>query len=91
MLRTGVVAEGVEDTYEVVQAGPVVWVTVQSLLEGVASQRDADESHGHLPNFIPHVDVGGVQHHGLREGRSRRREGRPLSTKHEGTSCQYEN
>lgn len=64
-LRTGVVTEGVEDGDEVVQAGPVVRVTVQSLLKGVSSQRNAHQPHGHLADFVPHVDIGGIQHDGL--------------------------
>lgn len=63
--RTGVVGEGVEDGDQVVQAGPVVGVTVQPLLEGVAGQGDTHEPQGHLPDLVPHVDVGGVQHDGL--------------------------
>lgn len=66
-LLTGVVSEGVEDSDEVVQAGPVVWVALQTLLEGVAGQRDAEESHGQQPDLKPHVDVGGVQHDSLKE------------------------
>lgn len=86
VLHTGVVTEGVEDTYEVVQAGPVVRVTVQSLLKGMSSQRNAHESHSHLPDFKPHVHVGGVQHNGLRDGRSRKCEGRFMCTKYEAMS-----
>lgn len=66
-LLTGVVGEGVEDGDEVVQAGPVVRVALQTLLEGVAGQRDAEESHSQKPDFKPHVDIGGVQHDGLKD------------------------
>lgn len=45
----------------------MVRVALQTLLEGVAGQGDAEESHGQQPDFKPHVDVGGVQHDGLRE------------------------
>ena len=65
---TGVVAECVQDGDEVVQAGPVVRVAVKALLEGMPRQGDSHQLHGHLPDLIPHVDVGGVQHHGLEEG-----------------------
>lgn len=63
---TGVVSEGVENSDEVVQAGPVVWVTVQPLLKGVASQRNAHKSQSQLPDLVPHVDVSGVQHDSLK-------------------------
>lgn len=65
-LRTGVVTEGVEDSDEVVHAGPVVRVTVQSLLKGMSSQRNAHQPHSHLPDFVPHVHIGRIQHDGLR-------------------------
>lgn len=65
MRRTGVVAEGVENSDEVVQAGPVVRVAVQTLLEGVSGQRDANESYSQQPDFIPHVHIRGIQHNGL--------------------------
>jgi len=72
---TGVVAERVEDGDEVVQAGPVVRVAMQTLLEGVACQRETHQLHRHLTDLVPHVDVGGVQHHGLDErGKERERE-----------------
>lgn len=64
--HTGVVTEGVENRDEVVQAGPVVRVAVQSLLKGVSSQRNAHKSQSHLPDFEPHVDVSGVQHYSLK-------------------------
>lgn len=67
VLHTGVVTEGVENSDEVVQAGPVVWVTVQSLLKGMSSQRNAQESHSHLPNLVPHVHVSGIQHNSLKK------------------------
>ena len=72
---TGVVAERVQHCDEVVQAGPVVRVAVKALLEGMPRQRDAHQLHGHLPNLVPHVDVGGVQHHGLEEGGDSKRDG----------------
>lgn len=65
--HTGVVAEGVENRDEVVQAGPVVRVAVQSLLKGVSSQRDAHKPQSHLPDFVPHVDISGVQHYSLKQ------------------------
>lgn len=72
VLHTSVVTEGVENSDEVVQAGPVVWVTVQSLLKGMSRQRNAHESHSHLPNFVPHVHVSGIQHNGLKTEQSRK-------------------
>lgn len=78
MIHTGVVTEGVENSDEVVQTGPVIWVTVQSLLKSVSSQRNAHESHSHLSNFVPHVHVGGIQHNGLRKEAGRKR----ASTRH---------
>ncbi len=72
VLHTGVVTECVENSYEVVQAGPVVWVTVQSLLKGMSSQRNAHKSHSHLTDFIPHVHVSGIQHDGLRKEQRRK-------------------
>lgn len=71
VLHTGVVTECVEDSYEVVQAGPVVWVTMQSLLKGMSSQRNAHQSHSHLTNLVPHVHISGVQHNSLRTEQSR--------------------
>ncbi len=72
VLHTGVVTECVENSYEVVQAGPVVRVTAQSLLEGMSSQRNAHQSHSHLTNFVPHVHVSGIQHNCLRKEQSRK-------------------
>lgn len=50
----------------------MVRVALQTLLEGVAGQGDAEESHGEKPDFKPHVDVGGVQHDGLQEAHKNR-------------------
>ena len=72
---TGVVAERVQDGDEVVQAGPVVRVAVKALLEGMSRQGDSQQLHGHLPDLVPHVDVGGVQHHRLEEGSESQRDG----------------
>lgn len=72
VLHTGVVTECVENSYEVVQAGPVVWVTVQSLLKGMSSQRNAHQSHSHLTNFVPHVHISGIQNNCLRKEQSRK-------------------
>lgn len=71
MLHTAVVTECIEYSYEVVQAGPVVRVTVQSFLECMTSQRNAHQSHSHLTNFVPHVHVSGIQHDSLRTEQSR--------------------
>lgn len=78
---TGVVAQRVEDSDEVVQAGPVVRIAVKTLLEGVPRQRDAHQLHGYLTDLVPHVHVGGVQHHGLdrREREESEREGDSFS------------
>ena len=70
---TGVVAKRVEDSDEVVQAGPVVRVAVKTLLEGVPCQRDTHQLHGHLTDLVPHVHVCGVQHHGLDKRSDRER------------------
>lgn len=43
----------------------MVRIAPQPFLEGVASQGQADESQGHVSNFVPEVDVRGVQHHRL--------------------------
>lgn len=65
ILHTSIVAECVKNSDEVVQAGPVIQVTVQSLLEGMSSQRNAHQSHSHLTNFVPHVHISGIQHNSL--------------------------
>ena len=72
VLHTGVVTECVKNSYEVVQAGPVIWVTVQSLLKGMSGQRNAHQSHCQLTNFVPHVHVSGIQHNSLSKERRRK-------------------
>lgn len=59
---TCVIAEGVQDSDEVVQAGPVVRIAPQPFLKSMASQGDPDEPQGHMSDFIPEVDIRGVQH-----------------------------
>lgn len=66
VLRTCVVAECVQNSYEVVQAWPVVRVAVQTLLKSVTGKRDAHQPYSHLTNFIPQVHISGVQHDCLR-------------------------
>lgn len=84
---TGVVAEGVQDSDEVVQAGPVVRVAPQPFLKRVASQGHPDEPQGHVSNLIPEVDVRGVQHDRLQATpQTRAQSAPPLQQASEGTA-----
>lgn len=62
---TCVITEGVQNSDEIVQAGPVVRITPKSFLKSMASQGKPDEPQCHVSNFVPEVDVCGVQHHCL--------------------------
>lgn len=62
---TAVVTESVEDCDETVQAGPVIRVTAQAHLKGMAGQRHAGLPQGQLSHFKPHIHICGVQHDSL--------------------------
>lgn len=62
---TCVITEGVQNSDEIVQAGPMVRITPKSFLKGMASQGKPDEPQCHVSDFVPEVDVCGVQHHRL--------------------------
>lgn len=64
---TAVVTEYVDNSNDVVQTGPVVGVTLQTLLKGMPRQWNAQQSHSHLTNLVPYVHICGIQHHSLRE------------------------
>lgn len=62
---TCVITESVQHSDEIIQTRPVVRITPKPFLKSVASQGEADEPQGHVPDFVPKVDICGVQHHGL--------------------------
>lgn len=62
---TCVVTEAVQNSDEIVQARPVVRVTPKPFLKSMASQGEPDEPQGHVSDFVPKVDICGIQHHCL--------------------------
>lgn len=73
-----IVADGVEDADELVEAGPVAGAAGQTLLEGVPGQTDVAELYGHLADAVPDADVAGVDLDEMETAKSRVGQGKSL-------------